>query len=199
MDKEMIKKGLLILTGVGLLVLLSIAIFQTPTNGASSAQNTTNDLTASPEYDIPEPPPLLSNGTKASDFTLATADGQFYSLSDYAGKKPVLVELLSTRCPHCQHSTATLKTLNQNHGDDLQILAINAGDQPGEPSTTQAFVDEFGLTYPLLEKPSEDLMTAYNLYAFPTFYLVDENGEIIWSHRGTFEETAMASLEDALK
>ena len=196
MDKETIKKGLLILTGIGLLVLLSVAIFQTPTG--SSTSQTQGDPTASPEYQMPEPPPMLSNGTKAPDFTLSTIDGESYTLSNYAGKKPVLVELLSTACPHCQHSTTTLKELVKNHGDGLQVLAINAGDTPGEPSTSKAFVEEYGLTYPLLEAPSQELMTAYRLYAFPAFYLVNKSGIIIWGHRGTFEETAMASLEEAL-
>lgn len=141
---------------------------------------------ARPIREIPPAIPLLREGTPAPNFTLTSSEGTGYSLSQFQGEKPVLVEFLSTKCPHCQASVPEIKQFQQAAGDSVQILAVNAGDRPGEPSTSAAFIEEYGITYPILENPRRELLMSYNLSAFPTFYLVDESGNIAWSHVGTF-------------
>lgn len=132
-------------------------------------------------------PPLLSEGTQAPDFQLKDLKGQSVSLSEYTGKQPVLIEFFATWCPHCQHSVPLLKSLQKSK--NLKILTINAGDTEGTPSTAAAFQQQYHISYPILDHPSTELLNAYHISGFPTFYLIDTSGKIVWSHAGALDKT----------
>lgn len=156
-----------------------------------------------PEKPKPVPPTvepaLLETGVPAPDFTLSDLDGKSYTLSRFRHRKAVLVEFFATWCPHCQHSVPLLKQLQSNYGSRVQVLSINAGDPPGEPSTAPAFRKHFQLNYPVLEHASPALYEAYHLYAFPTLYLVSPDGVIVWSHKGTLGPEAYDALRAVLE
>lgn len=143
----------------------------------------------------PTPPPPLQAGSMAPDFSLRDLEGKTVTLQEFHGKKNVLLEVFASWCPHCQHSVPALKQLQQAYPDQLQILAINAGDQPGTPSTGKAFQQQYQITYPILEKPSMELMNAYHVSGFPTIYLIDRSGKIVWNHVGTLDEPSASQIK----
>ncbi len=154
----------------------------------------------------PKPPPptaevpeLLTVGTQAPDFTLSDLDGKSHSLARYRTRKAVLIEFFATWCPHCQHSVPLLKQVQDKYDERLQVLAINAGDPPGEPSTAPAFRKQYLLNYPILEKAQPALFNAYHLYAFPTMYLVNSQGVIVWRHKGTLSPEVYQELNQVLE
>ena len=71
---------------------------------------------------------LLASGDlsnrRAPGFALPDPDYQhFYDLQDYRGKV-VLIDIMSTTCPHCQLLSTTLEKVKQKYGDKLQILSV---------------------------------------------------------------------------
>ena len=65
----------------------------------------------------------LSN-RRAPGFALPDPDYQhFYDLQDYRGKV-VLIDIMSTTCPHCLLLSTTLEKVKQKYGDKLQILSV---------------------------------------------------------------------------
>src|SRR5580700_1473855 len=65
----------------------------------------------------------LSN-RRAPGFALPDPDYQhFYDLQDYRGKV-VVIDIMSTTCPHCQLLSTTLEKVKQKYGDKLQILSV---------------------------------------------------------------------------
>ncbi|MEB3286370.1 MAG: TlpA family protein disulfide reductase [Vampirovibrionales bacterium] len=141
---------------------------------------------------------LLPLGSEAPNFILPGTDGKDYHLRDYRGQKLVLVEIFASWCPHCQASVSALKTLYKQYGDTLEILSINAGDKPPMKSTSQEFKAAFGVPYPILEEPSDSLMAAYKLSSYPTMYLVDKQGKIIYAHNGELHPSQSAEIGQLL-
>lgn len=154
---------------------------------------------------IPEKPPAppvmlppLLEGTVAPEFTLSDLDGHLVSLKDFRNRKMVLLEFFATWCPHCQHSVPMLKTLHKVYPDQLRVLAINAGDTPDAPPTSIAFRQYYQISYPILEHPPKPLLDAYQVSGFPTIYLVDRSGKIVWNHVGVLDSLAVEQVEQRL-
>lgn len=155
----------------------------------------------------PEPPAqppqamqaLLPEGAMAPAFKLKDLNGKKVALSNFRHRKVVLLEFFATWCPHCQHSVPMLNAWRQTYANKLQILAINAGDTTGTPSTAAAFQQQFKVLYPILDFPAPRLLDAYHIAGFPTFYLVDKTGKIVWSHAGIVDSTHEARIKKAIE
>src|SRR3984893_11564197 len=63
-------------------------------------------------------------GRRAPGFALPDPEYKhFYDLQDYRGKG-VLIDIMSTRCPHCQLLTTTLEQVKARYGDKVAILEV---------------------------------------------------------------------------
>src|SRR5579864_5911558 len=47
----------------------------------------------------------------------------FYDLQDYRGKV-VLIDIMSTTCPHCMLTSTTLEQVKEKYGDKVQVLSV---------------------------------------------------------------------------
>jgi len=154
----------------------------------------------------PSNPNLLTVGTTAPSFTLKTPQGEKISLSDFRNKA-TLVEFFATWCPHCAAEAPHLRKLYASLAKaTYAFVSINA-DGESAPSVF-AFHTYFGLQYPALLDPSSDtgsfnspggagkVTLAYKVVAFPTFYVLDGRGVIVWRSDG---EQPDALLRQELK
>jgi len=65
----------------------------------------------------------LSN-RRAPGFALPDPEyKRYYDLQDYLGKV-VVIDIMSTRCPHCQLLTTTLEQVKARYGDKVAILEV---------------------------------------------------------------------------
>lgn len=137
---------------------------------------------------------LLAVGTKAPGFTLKAPAGQKVSLSDYRGKA-TLLEFFATWCPHCDAEAPHLKSIFAKlPASRYGWVSVNA-DGETAPSV-YAYHRYFGLKDPALLDPSSQpgdfsqpgtagpVTTAYQVQAFPTFYILDRNGKVVWRSDG---------------
>ncbi len=68
----------------------------------------------------------MAIGETAPDFTLPSADGKAYSLSQFKGKV-VLLELFAPWCPHCQGDAPLFNEVYEKYKDKgVQVLAVSA-------------------------------------------------------------------------
>lgn len=139
-------------------------------------------------------PNLLKVGSFAPGFTLNTPEGQSVSLASYHGKA-VLLEFFASWCPHCNAEAPHLSNLAKSlDSRDIRFLSVNA-DGETAPSI-YAFHRYYGLPYPALVDPSSKpgsfnssgnpgrVTTKYRVEAFPTFYVINPNGKIVWRSDG---------------
>jgi peroxiredoxin len=175
--------------GTGVLVIGIIVFALLASQGSSSSGS-------------PSTQGLLAVGTSAPAINaLPAADGKTYSLAQYKGQKVVVLEFFAPWCPHCQNETATLKLLQQQYGDKVQVLGVSAspygrnyeqGDQsPISMSDIQWFSNTFGLNYPSLFDPSLKVGQAYGVQGFPTLFIVNKQGVITYRGSGEINDASL--------
>ncbi len=113
---------------------------------------------------------------QAPDFTLQSLDGSPYRLSDFRGKKVVLY-FFAPWCSICHLSAPNLKALKASRSpDELQILLV--GLSYNNVAELRTFAQDLGLTDIPVLVGNDALMQEYRIKAFPTYFVIDENGKI---------------------
>jgi peroxiredoxin len=121
--------------------------------------------------------PSPREGFLAPDFTLDTLDGSQITLSDLRGKV-VVVNLWTSWCPPCRAEMPAIENVYQaNKEQGLEVLAVNSTFQDSEANAA-AFVQEMGLTFPILLDRDGGVSNRYQLRALPTTYFIDRQGVI---------------------
>jgi cytochrome c biogenesis protein CcmG/thiol:disulfide interchange protein DsbE len=127
---------------------------------------TTDDLISSPR-----------EGFLAPDFTLEEISGETFTLSDLRGSA-VVVNLWASWCPPCRGEMPALQQVYEKYRDrGLEILAVNTTYQDRE-AEARAFVDELGLSFPILLERTGDMARGYQLRAMPSTFFIDKEGVI---------------------
>jgi peroxiredoxin len=115
----------------------------------------------------------LAVGKSAPDFELQALDGSTVHLSDFQGK-PVLLTFGATWCPDCRAETPLLEELHHKNSD-LVILSV---DSKEGADVVQDYVDESGITYPVLLDRDGSVNQLYEVFAIPTVLFIDGDGII---------------------
>lgn len=124
----------------------------------------------------------LSN-RRAPGFALPDPTYQhYYDLQDYAGKV-VLIEIMSTRCPHCLLLSTTLERVKARYGEKVAILSVVL--PPDNQDTISKFIATNNITVTVLCDMGQ--MTASYFKATPStistvtvphLFLIDKQGMI---------------------
>ncbi|WP_028784519.1 peroxiredoxin family protein [Thalassobacillus devorans] len=117
----------------------------------------------------------LEKGQKAPDFELKTMEGETVKLSDYRGKK-VMLNFWATWCPPCRAEMPDMQKFYENK--DIEILAINLTQTESSRDDVGKFVEEFGLTFPILMDENAAVANQYQIKPIPTSYFIDSEGYI---------------------
>jgi peroxiredoxin len=121
--------------------------------------------------------PTLTVGTAAPDFTLPTVDGKQFSLKEALAKGPVIAAFFKISCPVCQYAFPFLERIyNHSGGRGVSMVGISQDNR----RDTNAFMKEFGVTFPVLldNAGSYDTSNAYGLTNVPSIFWISRDGEI---------------------
>jgi thiol-disulfide isomerase/thioredoxin len=105
----------------------------------------------------------------APDWTLATPEGETVTLSEVAGKQPVLLLFWATWCPYCKALMPHLQSIDLEYGDTIEILAIHFRDDKGDPV---GFVRDAGYDFTLLTD-GNDVAELNGIWGTPGVLIVD--------------------------
>ncbi len=140
-------------------ILVSVAVLGLLTAGCSGSTSTQG--------------PVI--GKLAPDFELANLDGRFVSLSDFRGK-PVFLNFWASWCGPCRFEMPFIQEMYEGLSDDgLIVLAINVEE---DPDTIKEFIEDFGLTFPVLLDTNSGVRLKYNVRGIPATFFIDKNGII---------------------
>lgn len=115
----------------------------------------------------------LAVGDAAPDFELTALTGESIRLSQFRGQ-PVLLSVGASWCPDCRVEAPLLEELHRTH-PELVILLIESKEAP---EVVQRYVDELGLTHPVLLDRDGKVQEMYKILAIPTELFIDEQGVI---------------------
>ena len=139
------------------------------------------------------PSTMLELGTQAPDFNLTdVVTGRKVGLSDFAGKKGLLVMFICRHCPYVQHIKEGLAALGRDFaGKDLGIAAISANDAANYPDDSPAGLKEFSgemkFNFPLLHDETQKIAHAYSAACTPDFFLFDAGRRLVY--RGQMDDS----------
>ncbi|WP_373228600.1 TlpA disulfide reductase family protein [Cohnella sp.] len=130
-------------------------------------------------------------GNKAADFTLTTIDGKEVSLSDYRGKR-VLLNFWATWCPPCKAEMPHMeKFYKEYQQDDIVVLGVNLTNTEKSSDKVKSFIENRGLTFPILLDKSGAVSDKYKVIAYPTTFIIDSSGIIRDIYQGAISYDTM--------
>lgn len=122
---------------------------------------------------LPEAP---QKGFLAPDFTLESRDGQPVRLSDLRGK-PVILNFWASWCPPCRAEMPAMQSLYETYQENFVLLGVNVTSQD-TPANAEAFLREYGLTFPILFDRDGKVTRRYAVTSLPTTFFIDARGII---------------------
>ena len=135
----------------------------------------------------------LTLGDVMFDFTVTDTNGVTHTLSQLLQtKKAVVINLWYVNCNPCKAEFPFLVEAYGKYASDIEVLAINPEGDDAE--AIEAFVKEFGLTFPTAEGDAAWKGIMDNL-AYPTTIIVDRFGTAGLIHTGGIDSAKV--FEDA--
>ena len=140
----------------------------------------------SSEYKIKEYNPIkeddrLPIGTVAPNWQLISLANQKVSLTDFKNKV-VLIDFFFKSCYPCIQSLPALQALHEKYSPKgLKVIGIDPTNESGTELTP--FIEKHGVNYTILVH-GEEVANDYHVTGFPTIYLIDKNGKIIYTDLG---------------
>ncbi len=137
-------------------------------------------------------------GEVAPDFKLTTLTGDTLSLSDLRGKK-VILNMWATWCPPCRAEMPDMQRFFEDHGDTVEIVAVNLTQSELSRENVDQFVEEFELTFPVVLDENSEVAKMYYAVTIPTSYVIDSKGiiqnKIIGPMSYEWMETAVNAID----
>lgn len=122
----------------------------------------------------------LKKGTMVPSFKLKNLSGETISLSDYKGKK-ILLNFWASWCPPCREEMPYIQKYYEERADksNVEVITVNmTKHEQGDIERVEKFIEEHKLTFPVLLDENGEIMNLYNIRAFPTTYIINEDGMI---------------------
>ncbi len=135
----------------------------------------------------------------APDFTLTDQYGVTHSLADYRGKV-IFLNFWATWCPPCRAEMPDIQALYEEYAEqedpEVVILGVAFPDSGKEQDVegVKAFLDENGYTYPVLMDEGATLQLPYYVTAYPTTFLIDEEGYVLGYIPGMMTKDIMCDV-----
>ena len=124
----------------------------------------------------------LKVGAPAPRFTLKGYDGKTYKLSNYRGKKVVLLDFGRFTCIPCRSVVKDLEKLHKHYKNrGVQIFSVNL-DGPFAKMAVPKGIAEFKLTFPVLLDTKAEVAEAYKVQTIPHLVVIDTKGIIRLNH-----------------
>jgi peroxiredoxin len=130
----------------------------------------------------------LQKGDKAPDFSLKGTDGKIHSLSDYSGKKSVVIIFMCNHCPYVIHKLEVMKNLYSRYSkQDVAFIAINSNNHPDyiedDFEHMQKFVSENEFKFDYLFDENQSVAKAYGAVCTPDPFVLDTDLRLVYHGR----------------
>lgn len=140
--------------------------------------------------------------TKKTDFTLIDQNGNKVSLSNYRGKKVVIL-YWAVWCPPCKEEVPIINELSKEYNDAifLTIVSPTLGEN-SEYKTYQeeiaAYIQKNNIEVPVLIDEGKKCLDIYGIERYPCTIFVDEYGDIR-EKVGSKEKSGKLTKEEIIK
>ena len=198
--KYTVKIGGALLIVIGLFMIFNV--LRTPASNSTVTPNeTVSSETPAPSPDSSEERELPA----AIDFNLPDQNGEYHSLSDYAGKT-IFLNFWATWCGPCQKEMPDIQALYEEYGQntgDVIILGVANPKTSSNPNNSDVstdeviqFINDNGYTYPTIMDTTGELFYQYGISSFPTTFMITKDGLVYGYISGMLEKQMMIDIID---
>lgn len=123
---------------------------------------------------------------KAPSFIAFDKDGKEVKLSDFKGKKAIVVNFWASWCPPCKAEMPYFNNASKKYkNSDVEILMVNLTDGMRETKDKALeYVKKEGYNMNILFDEQLNGASVYNVQALPRTLFIDKNGNIQNDHTG---------------
>ena len=149
-------------------------------------------------FSIHSAPAVDGNTLPAVD--VKTMDGKSVNIQELVGKgKITVISFWATWCSPCKRELDAIAEIYPDWQEDynMELLAVTIDDARGV-AKVPAMVASKGWDYTILSDSKQELQRALNFQTVPQTFLLDGNGEIIYTHSG-YTSGDEYDLEDHIK
>ncbi len=124
----------------------------------------------------------------APAFAVPALAGGTVDLSTYKGQV-VLLNFWATWCEPCKRELPALESAHNELGDQgLAVIGVNLTDdeltQGRDQAAIKAYLEQYGVTYPVALDIEGEITNAYRVFPLPTSFFIDGEGHIRYVHIG---------------
>lgn len=134
------------------------------------------------------------------DLALKDVNGKPKNMADYSkAKKIIIVSFWATWCSPCKKELNNINELYEEWKTkyNLELVAV-CTDNARNVSKVKPYVDGQGWDYDVIMDVNQDFQRAMNIVQIPHTLLLDQNGNIVYSHSGYVEGDEFM-LEEKIK
>ena len=127
--------------------------------------------------------------TALPDITLKNIDGEDIQLSDYGKNGRItVISFWATWCKPCIKELKNINGLLEDWQDeyDVELVAISVDDSRNAIKV-KPMVNAFNWDFDILMDPNGDVQRALNVANPPVTFLIDQEGNIVYTHTGYVE------------
>jgi len=141
-------------------------------------------------------------GEKAPGFITSTLEGKRVTLKEsweQQGKKAIILSFFATWCQPCKEDLKYLQGLQGQLGSQgFQVLAVHTQDPSAKPEGVKKFLDELGVSLPVLLDEYGIIGKRYGVIALPCNVLIDKEGTLRAKYLG-YNEAVKKDFEGKFK
>jgi thiol-disulfide isomerase/thioredoxin len=174
------------------------------------------NMNGSKPNEIATPPAILTGPAPVGSCSLTGRNLYNFALNDIDGKpwefrndrrgKLVLLDFWGTWCAYCVQSIPEMKVLQENYGHvGLEVIGIayEKGSVEEQTKKVRSLAGRLATNYRLLLGTGRDVRcqvrSQFRVTEFPSYFLIDETGKIVWECRHALSERDMRELDQEIK
>ena len=129
--------------------------------------------------------------SSVQDITLPKLGGGTIALSEYVGKKPVVLDFFASWCPNCKRDMPKLSRMYEKYKDQVEVIGINLQERE---STVQKFITSRDISFPIAMDPRSEASRAFGIQYTNTHFLIDIDGNLVRTIPGDISESDILAL-----
>lgn len=129
----------------------------------------------------------------APDFSLPRLGGGEIRLSDYRGKKPVILTFFATWCPNCRRDMPVMSVVYEDVSDRIEFIGIDLEERS---DIVEKFIQGNAIGFPIALDQDGSVGEAYGIGYTNTHVFIGRNGDVLDILLGNLDrDGVMAFLE----
>jgi thiol-disulfide isomerase/thioredoxin len=140
------------------------------------------------------------NSNKLPDVMLKTLDGKSVNIQEFSNNEKItILSFWATWCSPCKRELDAISEIYDEWVENynVELIAITI-DNARALAKVKPMVAQKAWDFLILSDVKQELQQALNFQAIPQTFLVDQNGNIVWTHTG-YQPGDEYELEDKIK